>query len=317
MHTKIRSCVSLLFVTILFISALKFTVNAQNEYTAADAANKDEYGAGAEIPPTGTTAGDTDSDDGMTDSGKTHDGNEIVDAVGRGDAGVGDYDRYDFSVWVRDSEIFAAVKADSPVYKDDIGSSPVIGKVTKGGSVEVLEDTGYKWYKIRISDKLTGWVPAAALSLPPDPPVNKTSLETDQLEKYIVYKGLKSPTNYLMWVDIDRQQTHIFKRSGKEWKHARTFICSTGLTKSPTRRGTFRIQERGKWFFSNKYGSGAENWVRFSDGYLFHSVAMDKKRNITDNTLGERTSRGCVRLSVADSLWIFNNIPVNTTVLIN
>ena len=57
-------------------------------------------------------------------------------------------------------------------------------------------------------------------------------------------------------------------------------------------------------------------WSRFNGSYLFHSVAMDKDKNITDNILGKRRSSGCVRMSVDDAKWFFENIEAGTKVWI-
>jgi len=100
-----------------------------------------------------------------------------------------------------------------------------------------------------------------------------------------------------------------------------TFICSTGLdgaeTETPT--GTYTIQERGESFFSQTYQQGAYYWTQFYGDYLFHSVPFDKDRNIEAVEaikLGTKASHGCVRLSIEDAKWIYDNIPRGTVVVI-
>jgi lipoprotein-anchoring transpeptidase ErfK/SrfK len=44
---------------------------------------------------------------------------------------------------------------------------------------------------------------------------------------------------------------------------------------------------------------------------------MDENQNVKDYTLGKRASAGCLRLSVIDSKWVYDNIPNNTTVWTN
>ena len=53
---------------------------------------------------------------------------------------------------------------------------------------------------------------------------------------------------------------------------------------------------------------------------MFHSVLYSQKGGkVTQssvNHLGSRASHGCVRLSVEDAKWIWNNCPANTTVVV-
>ena len=53
---------------------------------------------------------------------------------------------------------------------------------------------------------------------------------------------------------------------------------------------------------------------------LFHSVLYNEKGGAVTqssvNNLGRKASHGCVRLSVEDAKWIYNNCPVNTKVVV-
>ena len=83
---------------------------------------------------------------------------------------------------------------------------------------------------------------------------------------------------------------------------------------TPTIRGTFEVNGRGTRFGNT---AGAKNWVRFHESYLMHSVLVNAKGNIVDNTLGKRASHGCVRISMENSKWVYDNIPDGTTVWVN
>ena len=43
---------------------------------------------------------------------------------------------------------------------------------------------------------------------------------------------------------------------------------------------------------------------------------MDKNKNVIDNTLGQKHSSGCVRMSVENSQWFYDNIEYGTGVCI-
>lgn len=129
--------------------------------------------------------------------------------------------------------------------------------------------------------------------------------------------SLESKTNYLVTVDLKSQNTYIYEGSKNKWNLLKTFKCSTGIKNQETPEGIFSIKEKGEWFFSQKYNQGGKYWVQFSGNYLFHSIPFDKdKKTIVDYTLGTPSSHGCIRLSVDDSKWLYDNIPKNTKVII-
>lgn len=210
----------------------------------------------------------------------------------------------------------ATITKDAPMYQGRTRNSSIIGEVKKGDKVQLIIDNGYQWYFIKTSDNMEGWVEVDCLSIPEDTPSNKDRLTDEQLEEYIVIKDLDSPTPYLVWMDIDRQMTYIFKNTDGKWKIHKQMVSSSGLNKSPTLTGVFQIKDRGEWFYNERLDSGFSHWVRYEGVYLFHSVSKDRNGNIVDDTLGERSSAGCIRLSDEDSKWFYDNIPEGTTVLV-
>lgn len=116
-------------------------------------------------------------------------------------------------------------------------------------------------------------------------------------------------------LDSNGEKNHIIK----------TMVCSAGLSSSDkagynndTPLGTFKIYQRYEWryLYGNSYGQYS---VRFNGHILFHSVPYkyQRKNSLKEgeyNKLGERASLGCVRLSVADAKWIYDNCPNGTVV---
>lgn len=122
-----------------------------------------------------------------------------------------------------------------------------------------------------------------------------------------------------LWIDVSigEQKVRVYDREEviREW------TVSTGKNNS-TPLGKFKIQNRGKWFFSEKYQQGGKWWVSFKDWgtYLFHSVPMDRNQNLIAEEaekLGTPASHGCIRLEVEAARWIFENIPQGTQVYIH
>lgn len=122
-----------------------------------------------------------------------------------------------------------------------------------------------------------------------------------------------------MFIDVDVTAQVVRVMKGEEV--LKEMIASTGSEGHETPLGTFEIQNRGTWFYSDKYKQGAKYWVSFRDWgvYLFHSVVMDKNQTIIkeeEEKLGQPVSHGCIRLNVEDAKWIYDNVPEKTKVVI-
>jgi len=196
-------------------------------------------------------------------------------------------------------------------------SSAVVVLVPAGSRVEILRDHSGMWYLVRdIGTDKQGWVKRGVLDIPQDDPTDTSDVNRAQLEGFVNAMGYDSATKFLVIVDINRQQTHVFKGTKRKWTLLRTMTVSTGKNESPTVRGEFKLKDRGLWFYSDRLGSGGRFWVRFDGPYLFHSVAMDRSGNVIDDTLGKKSSNGCVRLSVPDAEWFYKTVPDKTKVVI-
>nr|WP_317359028.1 L,D-transpeptidase [uncultured Tyzzerella sp.] len=215
------------------------------------------------------------------------------------------------------SPVIATITNDCNVYYEKELKNYII-TIKKGTNVEILQDKTKKVYLIKNEDlKIEGWVKREDLYIPETPIASKDYLKNIELETYVNNLGIDSQTDYLIFTDIYRQLTYIFKGKAQNWKIIKTIPCGTGLNESPTTRGIFKIYDKGEWFYSERLGSGAMYWLKFNGSYLYHSVAMDKNKNIIDNTIGERCSSGCIRMALDDIKWVYDNIPKNTTVYIN
>lgn len=211
------------------------------------------------------------------------------------------------------SPVYATLPKGSVLYDGCDGKA--IDMLLSGSKVEIIKDRSAQWYYIRFNNKM-GWVKREALNIPEDERTDKSIIDTDTLTAY-ADKSLESKTDHIVWVDIARQRIYILKNQNNKWQNEKTIICSTGKNTSPTLRGQFEIQDRGEWFYSQRLGSGAKYWVRYNGSYLFHSVAMDKNKNIKDPTLGRKSSSGCVRMGIEDAEWFFRNIEKGSLVIIN
>jgi len=123
------------------------------------------------------------------------------------------------------------------------------------------------------------------------------------------------------YIKINREQNVVTvykKDDGDNYTiPVRAILCSTGLYNA-TPRGVFHLSNKYIWRELNGgvYGQYAS---RITGGVLFHSVPYASKNKATlywdkYNKLGQQASMGCVRLTVEDAKWIYDNCPSGTAV---
>lgn len=101
-------------------------------------------------------------------------------------------------------------------------------------------------------------------------------------------------------------------------KPDRAFVCSTG---NATPIGTFGTSQKLRWHVLDGPTYG-QYCTRIHGGVLFHSVwyyangDYASQSYVQYNKLGTTASHGCVRLTVADAKWIYENCPLGTSVTI-
>jgi lipoprotein-anchoring transpeptidase ErfK/SrfK len=123
-----------------------------------------------------------------------------------------------------------------------------------------------------------------------------------------------------LWVDVclKEDEHKVIVREDNEI--IKQMICSGGTKEDPTLLGTFKLENRGLWFYSERFKEGATYWVRITEQYLFHGIPRDKDWNIIEEEqekLGGPASHGCIRLSEEDAKWFYDNVPDGTTVIIH
>ena len=111
----------------------------------------------------------------------------------------------------------------------------------------------------------------------------------------------------------------IYKlNSSGKYEPVKAMVCSTGWA---TKTGTFHLGEKLRWHTLMGPCWG-QYCTRIYSGVLFHSVWYSGQNNPATlsassyNRLGTTASHGCVRLTVADAKWIYDNVPSGTPVII-
>lgn len=133
----------------------------------------------------------------------------------------------------------------------------------------------------------------------------------------------KSYSKYKLVVDISDQRVYVYGYSnGAYGPLSRVFVCSTGTKDHPTPLGTFSGSgPTHRWHYFVKFDCYAQYSWRIDGDILFHSVLFREEGDSTPTSssvkkLGKRASHGCIRLSVDDAKWIYNNCKRGTTVVI-
>ncbi|MDU6265771.1 MAG: DUF5011 domain-containing protein [Anaerocolumna aminovalerica] len=125
--------------------------------------------------------------------------------------------------------------------------------------------------------------------------------------------------DYPYYIKVNKQQNCITvyekDKNGKYTVPVKAMTCSTGWA---TPLGTYNTIEKYRWklLMGDVWGQYSTRIVK---GILFHSVWYYKMDPSTlsatqYNKLGSTASHGCIRITVEDAKWIYDNCPVGTTV---
>ncbi len=146
------------------------------------------------------------------------------------------------------------------------------------------------------------------------------SQETEEREARELAERIAA-AEYPFYIKVNREQccvtVYAVDEDGAYTVPYRAMVCSTGLY-NRTPAGTFHISDKYVWRDLNG-GVCGQYASRVHKGVLFHSVpyySHSKNALCTNkyNMLGEQASAGCIRLTVEDAKWIYDNCPSGTTV---
>ena len=133
------------------------------------------------------------------------------------------------------------------------------------------------------------------------------------------YQSLQS-AQYPYQLEVVRNQCTVLvyglDKSGEYSILHHAFVCGPGQT---TPIGTFRTPFKAAWH--PLQGCWGQYCTQIVGNYLFHSSPYNSpnKNDLSYrlyNQLGTVCSHGCVRLTVAEAKWIYDNCPLGTTVKI-
>ena len=126
--------------------------------------------------------------------------------------------------------------------------------------------------------------------------------------------------NTKYWIKVNKQANvaTVYQLKNGTYKPIKAFLVSCGGANTPA--GTFYTPAKYRWqtLMGPSYG---QYCTRVHGGVLFHSVWYYEKNPSTQSTvqfnkLGQTASHGCIRLSVGDAKWIYDNCALGTKVTV-
>lgn len=145
---------------------------------------------------------------------------------------------------------------------------------------------------------------------PNKPEVNPAPIVTPTVPEYPYYIKVNRQMNCITIYSKDANGNYTIP--------VKAMVCSVGKEVGDTPTGVYQTKEKYVWrkLFGGTYGHYT---TRIVGHILFHSVPYSLASNdslLTEeyNKLGEAASAGCIRLSVQDAKWIYDNCGIGTTV---
>ena len=145
--------------------------------------------------------------------------------------------------------------------------------------------------------------------------------EATQLKLFST-EAVAKPFPYRIEVILERQVVEVYKRNMfGQYDLVQSFKCSTGLHDS-TPRGIFLDgHPLHRWHHFQKFYCWAQYSFEIEGDILFHSViySSDNEKTLRSGSLyalGNPASHGCVRLTVNDAKWLFENCKRGENVII-
>ena len=181
-----------------------------------------------------------------------------------------------------------------------------IGKHKKGETVTVTRD------------KKKQWVMTDGTIIPKKSDIDLTKQIYDTnckyskevAENFVNKEGYSSSTGWLFWCSKWCQKVYIFKGSKGKWVLHKTFKCGTG---------------------NIDYGDGSDQGVGFKwkiwdkdkvfDGprckqYWNQHYSSKWGNSIHQGGTGKPSTHGCISLGSSAAKWVFENLPINTRVVV-
>jgi hypothetical protein len=142
--------------------------------------------------------------------------------------------------------------------------------------------------------------------------------EDYEKEIWVNARGYGSGTEYLLWVNLAMQRVNIFKGSEGSWELIRTCLMGSGEPGRGTPVGVYYTTYKLSYGWTTaSYTCRPVVGFKENSGYAFHSrLYYPNSDTLSDASIGFPVSLGCIRMYDEDINYIYDYIPLYTTVVV-
>ncbi|MBR6376192.1 MAG: S-layer homology domain-containing protein [Oscillospiraceae bacterium] len=224
---------------------------------------------------------------------------------------------------IRTQDVQAKLNSGSELYTSMYLTTVKKSGLLAGTQVTVLQSRTLTEQKIaatqiRLADGTTGWVSYYKVNIINGDYYVTYDYPTAVKEYYVnTIRKCSSNTKYLIWVSLWTQRINIFQGSKGNWKLIQSGPIASGRNDCPTPAKVTTIWgKKERWVYTAYY---CHHVSTFDEARGFHSrpTKYDKDGGgVYSYAMGYPASAGCVRLMDAECIFIYNNCPTGTAVVI-
>lgn len=167
--------------------------------------------------------------------------------------------------------------------------------------------------KIKLPSGTVCWVPMWAVSISRTNYTIKDILTNADKEAFVNEQGYDSKTNYLVWVNKQRQILVLFTGEQGNWKVSKVYPVATGKNSTPTPTRVCEYQYKTRWVTEEYI---CEPVLSLFEAYAIHNQPVSHSGYVLDRTIGNPASAGCIRMLKADVDELYRILPIGTRVVL-
>ena len=224
---------------------------------------------------------------------------------------------------IRTQDVQATLRSGSELYTSMYLTTVKKSGLKAGTQVTVLQsrtvnEQDIAATQIRLADGTVGWVSYYKVAI-----INQNYYVTYDYPKAVkeyyvnTVRKCSSNTKYLIWVSLWTQRINIFQGSKGNWKLIQSGPIASGRNDCPTPAKVTTIWgKKDRWVYEAYY---CHHVSTFDEARGFHSrpTKYDKDGGgVYSYAMGYPASAGCVRLMDEECIFIYNNCPKGTAVII-
>ncbi|SEO95116.1 L,D-transpeptidase catalytic domain [Denitrobacterium detoxificans] len=130
-----------------------------------------------------------------------------------------------------------------------------------------------------------------------------------QLEMFLRAQSKSSSTGYLLMTDTSECWFGVMVGYKGFWQFKYFWRCVCGASDYRTPTGTWTTQTHERYLIWAGEPEMTSQWAtKYTGPYAIHSILASKSE------LGQHLSHGCIRLEWKNAQWVYDNVPLGTTI---